>query len=176
MFTLARADSDRYPLRRESFYLDELVGEAARAARLLGARRGVDVVYESDGESPFVGDEYLVRQMVLNLLDNAIKHTPDGGEVRLTLRRASDRYTITVADTGTGIPEEAKPHVFERFYRADRSRSRTESLIGSGAGLGLPIARWIASVHGGQLELVASDSTGTTFRATLPAERVNSRG
>jgi two-component system OmpR family sensor kinase len=171
MFTLARADSGRYPLRREAFYLDELVAGTARAARVLGERRGVEVVDETDGEAPFAGDEHLVRQLVMNLVENAIKHTSEGGTVRVALERAPSSYTITVADTGSGIPAEAQAHVFERFYRADRARSRAESSPGSGAGLGLPISRWIAEVHDGRLELVRSDASGTTFRAVLPRAR-----
>jgi two-component system, OmpR family, sensor kinase len=171
MFTLARADSGRYPLRREAFYLDELVTGTARAARVLAERRGVELVGETDGEAPFVGDEHLVRQLVMNLLENAIKHTPEGGEVRVTLERAPASYTITVADKGSGIPDTAQPHVFERFYRADLARSRAEASPGSGAGLGLPISRWIAEVHDGRLELVRSDASGTTFRAVLPRTR-----
>jgi heavy metal sensor kinase len=169
MFTLARADAGRYPLRREGFYLDETVEEAARAARVLGSRRGVDVTSEAFGEAPFAGDEDLVRQMVMNLLDNAVKHTPEGGSVRATLARNARRYVLTVEDTGSGIPAEARPHVFERFYRVDRARSRAEATAGGGAGLGLPIARWIAEAHGGALDLARSDERGTAFRVTLPA-------
>jgi heavy metal sensor kinase len=170
MFTLARADAGRYPVRRESFYLDELVEETARAARLLGARRGVEVSAETGGEAPAEGDEGLLRQMVMNLIDNAVKHTPAGGRVQLTLGRANGQYVITVADTGAGIPPEAQAKVFERFYRVDQSRPREDSPAGAGAGLGLPIARWVAEIHGGRLEITRSDERGTVIRAVLPRD------
>jgi signal transduction histidine kinase len=107
--------------------------------------------------------------MLLNLLDNAIKHTPAGGVVRVSLARHNSTCEIMVADTGGGIPVEAQPHVFERFYRVDKARSRAESVEGSGAGLGLSIARWIAEAHDGQLTLRHSDETGSVFVASLPA-------
>ena len=165
MFTLARADAGQPALRPVNFYLDELVGEAARAAAVLGAERSVRVTTDCEEESPFRGDEGLVRQLVLNLLDNAVKHTPPGGTVSVGLARENSHFALSVADTGEGIPEAARPHVFERFYRADKSRSRAEG----GAGLGLSIARWVAEAHGGSLELADTGPRGSTFVARLPA-------
>lgn len=171
MFTLARADVGRQGLRPCDFYLDELVMEAARAAGVLASRKGVEVTVVPAPETPFHGDEGLLRQMLLNLLDNAVKHTPDGGSVHLGLARTNGLLTITVTDTGTGIPAEAQPHIFERFYRVDKARSRAEAVhVGSsGAGLGLSIARWIAEAHGGSLELRRSAPDGSTFVASLPS-------
>jgi signal transduction histidine kinase len=116
-------------------------------------------------EAAYHGDEDLLRQMVLNLLDNAVKFTPAGGVVRLCLTRQANEYLLTVADTGPGIPPEAQAHIFERFYRADRARSRAED---GGAGLGLAIASWVAQAHDGSLELAKSDHDGTTFIIRLP--------
>ena len=107
--------------------------------------------------------------MILNLLDNAIKHTPPDGQVQMTLVLHNGQYRITVTDTGGGIPVDAQSHIFERFYRVDKARSRTATGHGSGAGLGLAIARWIAQAHNGALTLAHSDSTGSVFVATLPA-------
>jgi signal transduction histidine kinase len=107
--------------------------------------------------------------MILNLLDNAIKYTPDGGRVTVACRRQGDEYILSIADTGTGIPAELQPRIFERFFRADEARSRSQS-DGGGAGLGLAISRWIAEAHQGRLELTRSDSKGSTFTATLPAK------
>jgi heavy metal sensor kinase len=166
MFTLARADAGHYPLRREALYLDDLLAEVARAGGLLASGKGVSVELSNLPESAFRGDEDLLRQMVLNLVDNAVKFTPEGGRVRLGLARRGGEYLLSVSDTGPGIPDAARPHVFERFYRADRARSRAED---GGAGLGLAIARWIAQAHDGDLELSASDPDGTTFVARLPA-------
>ncbi len=172
LFTLARADAGQYQIKLSDFYLEELVGDSARAVRTLAAKRQVGLCYESAGELPFRGDEALIRRMIINLLDNAIKYSPAGGNVRVTCLRRGPQYVLTVADTGSGVPPEAQSHIFERFYRADKARSRTEDVdggdAGSGAGLGLSIARWIAEVHQGQLELLRSDETGSTFVATLP--------
>jgi heavy metal sensor kinase len=173
MFLLARADAGHYPLQETRFYLDETIEEAGRTARLLGAKRGVGVETETPGDAPLHGDEDLVRQMVTNLAENAVKHTPAGGSVRVSLAREGDAYVVTVSDTGTGIPLEAQPHVFERFYRVDRARARAGG--SGGAGLGLPIARWIAEAHGGRLVLARSDDSGSTFRATLPIARALAR-
>jgi len=107
--------------------------------------------------------------MLLNLLDNAIKYTPEGGTVSLCCRKLEEQYVISVTDTGSGIPSEMQPRIFERFFRADKTRSRSEGDTG-GAGLGLSIARWIAEAHHGRLELTRSDSSGSTFTAYLPLD------
>ncbi len=167
MFTLARADAGRYPLQPSQFYLDELIDETAQAARMLAARKNVSVEVVA-AETPFQGDEELLRQMLLNLLNNAIKYTPTGGTIRVGLAPNHSTYEISVADSGTGIPDNAQPHIFERFYRADKARTRTEANGGSGVGLGLSIARWIVEAHNGQLELRRSDASGSLFVASLP--------
>ncbi|MBA3355070.1 MAG: HAMP domain-containing protein [Pyrinomonadaceae bacterium] len=169
MFTLARADAGRRPLHPSNFYLDELTRETARAAEVLAVRKRVSVEVSDAAEIPFRGDEGLLRQMLLNLLDNAIRHTPAGGHVSVSLAQFDSAYEITVADSGTGIPGEVQAHIFERFYRADAARSRAEPAGGSGAGLGLAIARWIAEAHDGRLELRRSDESGSVFVASLPA-------
>ncbi len=164
MFKLARADAGRLTLQKHAFYLDELVGEMARAAGVLGASKDIAVHLPPLPESPCYGDEDLLRQMISNLLDNAVKHAPRGVSVSLSLQRIDGSYLVSVSDTGSGIPGEAQPHVFERFFRADQADSRA-----AGAGLGLAIARSIAEAHGGSLSLERSDASGTTFVATLPA-------
>jgi heavy metal sensor kinase len=168
LFTLARADSGQREIERKSFYLDELLAETARAATVLASRKGVEMECVPAPEAPFNGDEGLLRQMLLNLLDNAIKHTPAGGQVRLSLERRDSKYAITVTDTGSGVPIEARPHIFRRFYRADKARSRAGAIDGGGAGLGLSISKWIAEAHDGRLELAHSDESGSAFTASLP--------
>jgi heavy metal sensor kinase len=168
MFTLARADAGRYPIRKSKFYLDELIQEAARAAGVLASGKDVKIEISNLPESLYHGDEDLLRQMILNLLDNAVKHTPRSGAVRLTVARSNQSYRIEVADTGGGIPAQAQAHVFERFYRAGKTRSSGERGNGSGAGLGLSIARWIAEAHAGSLVLARSDKNGSVFAVTLP--------
>jgi two-component system, OmpR family, sensor kinase len=168
LFTLARADAGHYGLAPVTFYLDETAAECVRAVRSLAGQHGVGLAYQyGGGEMSLRGDEGLVRRMILNLLDNAIKYTPAGGEVRVELARAQSGYTIRIADTGAGIPEEARPHVFERFYRADKARSRNGG-AGGGAGLGLSIASWIAEAHGGRVTLERTGEGGSTFLITLP--------
>ena len=170
MFTLARADTEKRPLIRSEFQLDRLVEECVRAAEVLGSRKGVDITIDSLTQTPFNGDEGLLRQLLLNLLDNAIKHTPAKGRVSVALATQNSHHQIIVKDSGEGIPLDAQPHVFERFYRADKARSRNHpSEFGAGAGLGLSIAQWIATQHGGQVELLKSDQHGSTFVATLRA-------
>ena len=168
MFLLARADAGRRPLERIDFYLDELLGETARAANVLAASREVRIVTDITPDSAWRGDEGLMRQMMLNLLDNAIKFTPPGGRVELNLARRTSGYEISVADTGVGIPRAAQDHVFDRFFRANGARSQSQNTSGSGAGLGLSIAKWIAEAHEGRLELRHSDPHGSIFVVTLP--------
>jgi two-component system, OmpR family, sensor kinase len=166
MFTLARADAGRYPLRKQPLYLNDLLGEVARAGQMLASGKNVSVELANLPEAVLQGDEDLLRQMVLNLVDNAVKFTPPGGVVRLGLERHEREYLLSVSDTGPGVSAEAREHLFERFYRADKARSRAED---GGAGLGLSIARWIARAHDGDLELADSDaSAGATFIARLP--------
>jgi two-component system phosphate regulon sensor histidine kinase PhoR len=103
----------------------------------------------------------------VNLLDNAIKYTPPGGDVTLSTEQRNGDYLVAVTDSGPGIPLEAQPHIFDRFFRADAARTR--SAAGGGAGLGLSIAWRIARAHGGRLELASSSPAGTEFTFTLPA-------
>ena len=168
MFVLARADTGHPALQITQFYLDELLTETAGAAAVLASQKNLQLEVPPLPEVPFRGDEGLLRQMIWNLLDNAIKYTPKRGSVRVALELCGREYVITVTDTGGGIPVEVQSHIFERFYRADKARSRAETADEGGAGLGLPIARWIAEAHEGRLELQRSDETGSTFVAFLP--------
>jgi signal transduction histidine kinase len=168
MFVLAGADAGRPALPNTEFYLDELLAETARAAAMLAAQKNLQIDIPSLPEALFRGDEGLMRQMIWNLLDNAIKYTASGGRAEIALQARSTEYVITITDTGSGIAPEVQPHIFERFYRADKSRSRPGGAGDGGAGLGLPIARWIAEAHHGRLELQRSDGTGSTFVIFLP--------
>lgn len=113
-------------------------------------------------------DEVLIHRMVLNLIDNAIKFTPKGGRVSVTVRREDPRYLVIVADTGIGIPADLQSRVFERFFRADKARTHQDD-AGTGAGLGLAISRWIAEAHDGGLKLSSSNANGSVFTAYLQA-------
>lgn len=173
LFTLARADAGQYRLNVSTFYLDELVNEAARAVRTLIADKYLEFAHETDENLVLRGDETLIRRLLIILLDNAIKYADPGGSVTLTCAVRGDGYEIRVANTGTVIPEAERERIFERFYRADKARSHKDDFeLGSGAGLGLSIGGWIARVHGGRLELVSSDKDhGTVFAAFLPREQ-----
>jgi heavy metal sensor kinase len=174
LFLLARADAGQQPLRTADLYLDDLLADCARAMRSLAAQRGVDLRLEPPAphasDYALRADEDLLRRLFLNLLDNAIKYSGPAASVRVSLASHDGRYRVTVADTGPGIPADARAHVFERFYRAEAARSRASgSETGGGAGLGLSIARWIAEAHGGSLALEASSGAGSTFAVTMPA-------
>lgn len=169
LFTLTRADAGQYPLKPSDFYLDELVAECVHSARTLAQAKKISLTFEAASESPIYADETLVRRMLLNLLDNAIKYTPDLGRVAVSCQRNGKEYAVNIADTGIGIPQELRPRIFERFFRADKARSRAEN-DGGGAGLGLAISRWIAEAHHGRLELTRCDATGSTFSAYLPTD------
>jgi two-component system OmpR family sensor kinase len=168
LFTLTRADAGQYPLARSNFYLDELLLDCAHSVRTLALAKNIAMVADTPPELPVVGDEPLLRRMILNLLDNAIKHTPTGGRIALACQRTGGDYAVSIADSGTGIPLDLQSRIFERFFRVDKARSRGEN-DGGGAGLGLSIARWIAEAHHGRLELTRSDSNGSTFTAYLSA-------
>lgn len=173
LFTLTRADAGQYQLQPRDFYLDELISECVHSARTLAQAKKISLTFEGASESPIHADESLVRRMLLNLLDNAIKYTPDFGRVTVSCQRNGKEYAVNIADTGCGIPAELRPRIFERFFRADKARSRAEN-GGGGAGLGLAISRWIAEAHHGRLELTRSDSAGSTFTAYLPTDSVRS--
>jgi signal transduction histidine kinase len=178
LFTLARADAGQYPLHPCDFYLEEMTSECVRAARSIATANGITLRYQPDGEMPIHADEALVRRLTMNLLDNAIKYTPAGGTVNVACERAGDEYSLTVRDSGPGIPAEAREKIFERFFRLNPALTDTrdaletagaDSRATAGAGLGLAIARWIAEAHHGRLVLLQSDASGSTFAAFLPA-------
>jgi len=164
MFTLARADVAPLPLEPERLYLDELVAGCVKEARLLAAAKGVELLSTGPRDLETGGDERRLRQMLMNLLDNAVRHTPPGGRVSVDLTSRPDAAEIAVTDTGPGIPSGDRERIFERFVRLDAARRPSD-----GAGLGLPIARVIAAAHGGSLALARSDASGSTFLVRLPA-------
>jgi two-component system OmpR family sensor kinase len=163
LFTLTRADAGTYRVRKAPIYLDELIEDVARATRVVAATRNVSIVAECIHPASYTGDEDLIRRLVSNVLDNAIRYSPEGGAVRVALDRSSDVYSISVTDQGPGIPVEAHARIFERFYRVDAARKRD-----GGAGLGLALARWIAHAHDGDIALATSSRLGSTFVITLP--------
>jgi len=162
MFLLARADAHARPIDATAIYLGELVDECTRAVRVLAEERGVDVRALGEQDVPFVGDENLLRQLLVNLLENGVAHTPPGGRVTAELRTTEDSVEIAVTDSGPGVDRADRDRIFERFVRLAPSGAQT------GAGLGLPIARWIAERHGGRLTLESSAPKGARFVVWLP--------
>jgi heavy metal sensor kinase len=162
MLVLARADAGGYPLRPVDLYLDELVADCRRAVDVLATERGVTIQSAPAAEISFRGDEDLLRRLVLNILQNAVQHTPQGGSVAVQVCQDSDAVRIRVSDDGPGIPPADQGRIFDRFVQLDAARR------GLGTGLGLPIARWIAEAHCGTLVLEKSDADGSTFCVSLP--------
>src|SRR5262249_26972826 len=138
------------------------------SARTLALAKNITLCNNAPGDLPIRADESLLRRLFLNLIDNAVKYTADGGRVTLETRATTAGYHVSISDTGPGIPGEFRPHIFERFFRVDPARSRSTQ-NGGGAGLGLSIALWIAEAHQGKLELTRSDPTGSTFIVFLPS-------
>jgi heavy metal sensor kinase len=173
LFTLARADAGQHRLVLSKFYLDELVAECARGMRSLAAAKNISLHSEAGTEMPVEADESLLRRMLINVLDNAVKYTPEGGSVMIACEESATEYCVVVRDSGPGIPPEAQPRIFERFFRGDKARSRSEG-DGGGAGLGLAISLLIAEAHGGDLTLAHSDSQGSNFTISLPKSAATS--
>jgi signal transduction histidine kinase len=162
LLTLAHADAGERPVQRERFFLDDVVIDAALSVRTLAQAADIALLVDEFEETPLIGDAGLVRELAIVLLDNAVKFTPSGGSVRVRVQ-PEPQPTLTVEDSGCGIDAEQLPHVFERFYRGDQSRSRA-----GGAGLGLSIAQWIASEHGARLTLASEPGAGTRATVVFP--------
>ena len=174
LLTLARADEGRFDLHREPIHLEPLVRDVFETALILGEDAGVTVSLPLVEDTVVQGDSTRLRQLFLNLITNAIKYTPRGGHVEMTLSlRNNNEVGFAVRDTGVGIAAADLPHVFDRFWRADRARSRRiatdgGSGPGGGFGLGLSIAQWIAQAHGGTLTAQSRLGRGSIFTVLLP--------
>jgi signal transduction histidine kinase len=163
LLVLARADSGERQIERERFFLDDVAIDAAGAERVIARQKGVEVIVEEFEEAPVIGDPALIRQLIMILLDNAVKFTDGGGEVSVRVSMHDGVPTFVVRDTGIGISEQDMSRVFQRFFRGDTARSRTD-----GAGLGLSIARWIAREHGAEISLTSEPGQGTRVVVTFP--------
>ncbi|MFI1760468.1 sensor histidine kinase [Streptomyces sp. NPDC020800] len=161
---LAAADAGTLRLHREPVPAGDLFGQVAAAHRVAADAAGVALVTEADDTAWLEADPVRMRQALGNLVSNALRHTPADGTVTLTARCDGDEVVLTVADTGTGIASEDLPHVFDRFWRAERSRSRRTG----GSGLGLPIVRHLVAAHGGTAEVTSEPGEGAVFTLRLP--------
>jgi signal transduction histidine kinase len=161
LFLLARADVKGRPMLTKRFYLDDVLAECVRAVDVLGRGKDVHVETKSDEDVEVDADEDLVRRMLMNLLENAVRHTAPGTRVQIEMTRAGGGIRVAVRDHGPGVPDGDRERIFERFVRLEPGRA-------GGAGLGLPIARWIAEAHGGTLTLAESSAGGSLFVMHLP--------
>jgi signal transduction histidine kinase len=164
LLTLAKADQGMGQATFSEVDLQELVQELYEDTELLAERKGIAINLRTLSPITIVGDRGRLRQLFLNLVDNAIKYTPDGGSVSLALERHDGTAVFEVSDTGVGIPDEDQGKIFDRFYRVDKARSRE---LG-GSGLGLSIAKWIAELHRGTITVTSTPRKGSTFTVTLP--------
>jgi heavy metal sensor kinase len=164
LLLLSRADSGRAHLHPTTVGLADLAREVAADLEVLAEEKRQVVRVDAEAEVEITADRPTLRQAVLNLLDNAIKYSPEESAIRLVVSRAGTSAVLEVIDNGPGIAPEHLPHVFERFYRADRARSRASG----GAGLGLAIARWAVEANGGRIEVESEVLRGSVFRIVLP--------
>ncbi len=169
LLTLARLDAGKLAVERKPFDLATVVAETAErfAARATAEGKSLEVRLDPDAEFPALGDARRTGQILAALLDNALRFTPAGGLVAVEGRAQDGRVTATVTDTGPGVSREHLPRVFDRFYRAEASRTRSQA--GGGTGLGLSIARDLARAQGGDLEAANEPQGGARFELVLPA-------
>lgn len=167
LLLLAQAETGHLPLSERPVELDTLLLEVYQQARVLAGGK-VEVMISEVDQATMSGDRDRLKQLILNLVANALQHTPEGGRVSLSLARVDQWARMNVTDTGPGIPREELPQIFERFYRVDRSRKRS---LSGGAGLGLSIAHYIARAHNGRIDVASEIGRGTTFSVWLPLAR-----
>jgi heavy metal sensor kinase len=165
LLTLARADASNIPINRERFGVERIITDAVESIRPAAREKNVSLSVASAEDVDLLADQDLVLQLLLNLLDNAVKYSDPGGSVTVSWRAMPGHVEIDVADTGPGITAEHLAHVFDRFYRIDPARSRAAG----GAGLGLSICRWIAEAHGGSISAASAPGEGATFTVRLPS-------
>lgn len=164
LLVLARSDSGRDDLEREPLDLARLAADTVATLAPLAEASGVALAVVGPVPAPVLGDQTRLTQLVINLVDNALKYTPEGGSVYVNVAVDAGQAVLQVRDTGVGIAAEHLPHLFERFYRVDAARSRDEG----GAGLGLAIAEWIVRAHHGAITAASALGGGTTFTVRLP--------
>ncbi len=163
LLVLARADAGERQIEKERIFLDDIAIDAAGAAQVVARQKNVEITVDEFEEAPIEGDSSLIRQLVMIVLDNAVKFTDPGGQVHVRVSMIDGAPMFSVADTGIGIKAQELGRVFQRFFRGETARSRTE-----GAGLGLSIASWIAGEHDASISLKSEPGQGTTVTVTFP--------
>jgi len=166
LLTLAQEDPARVAIERRPVRIEEMVEDLREDAGILAQEKGLRVTVEENAPATVLGDAARLRRLFRSLLANAVKYTDTGGTIGIRSRRDRATVQVSIRDTGIGIAAESLPRVFDRFYRAEPARSRD----GSGAGLGLSLARWVAEAHGGSIGVESVVGQGSTFTVTLPLQ------
>jgi heavy metal sensor kinase len=169
LFAISRLDAGEAQKECVQFDLADLAASTADQMCLLAEDKGISISTNSPREVVVEGDRARMKQVVVNLLDNAIKYTPAGGNIRISVNSTGGKAVLEVEDNGLGIPADARPHIFERFFRVDKARSRDMG----GAGLGLSIVKSICTAHGGKVDFTSAEGRGSRFKVELPLTRSN---
>jgi heavy metal sensor kinase len=164
LLMLARFEGKPLPPNRTAVALGDVLKDLGEFFEVVAQDRGIELELALGAGAQVMGDSIMLQQAFSNLMDNAIKYTPRGGRVSMEMATCPQQATVRIRDTGVGIPQEDLPHVFERFYRVDKSRSRETG----GSGLGLSIARKIVELHGGRIGIQSEPGQGTTVTVALP--------
>jgi signal transduction histidine kinase len=172
LLTISRADAGQIQLQKSSVDVLDLAKESAGLLDVLAEEKCQTIAINGDASVTLWADRLILRQALINLIDNAVKYSPQGGQVQVNVHADKGVAVIEVRDNGPGIPPEHREKIFERFYRVDRARSRAEG----GTGLGLSITKWAVSVHGGKVELSRDPAPGCTFVIRLPQRQSESSG
>jgi len=159
---ISKSDNEMLKLEKTRFWLNELIVEVVKESNLVTHNHNID--FNINDSLMIEADRRLIKQMLRALIDNSIKYTPPNGKIEINSRSLNDHVVITISDTGVGIPKEELPHIFDRFYRVDKARSREFG----GTGLGLSIVKWIVDIHGGLIAGESEIGTGTKMIVNLP--------
>lgn len=163
LLTLARSDNNELQIKQEKFALDKTIQEMVGHFRMFAEMKHITIHASIDDDISFIGDEERIRQLLVILLDNAIKYTPDKGKITVSCHKRQNNIELVITDTGIGISKKDLPYVFDRFYRGDKVRSRAEG----GTGLGLSIAKWIVGAHHGKINILSTLGVGTSTYVTF---------
>jgi signal transduction histidine kinase len=164
LLTLVQMDSQNVKLTRENLSIAQLVKENAHRLQPIADQKGQKILLSLTDPCDMYADKNKLNQVIYNLMENAVKYTQAGGQVKVTLQRQGRDARLTVADNGPGIPKESLPHIFDRFYRVDKARSREKG----GTGLGLSIVHQLVLLHGGSIRVESEEGSGASFIVELP--------
>jgi heavy metal sensor kinase len=164
LLLLARSDMNQHPIEKESLDFTELIEIVIEEMEELALKKDINIDFEIEQGLRLYGDQSMLTQLLINLLDNAIKYTPPKGSIDIKVKSQSNQIRIEIKDTGIGISKEDQAYIFDRFYRVDKSRSRASG----GSGLGLSICQWIVRIHKGNIEIESEINQGSIFTIYLP--------